>query len=382
MPRLSSKKTLLAAILAAAVVGAGGGAGIYSVLSSSGTTTTVVRQVPVETPSPASSQSGLSVNQIYRRVHRGVVELTVDVGRSSPVPGGPQESAQGSGFVYDKQGHIITNQHVVDGASSIRLRFWNGAEYKARLIGTDRSTDVAVVQVDAPSSLLAPLQLGDSSALQVGDGVVAIGSPFGLEETVTTGIVSALHRQMTSPNNYAINDSIQTDAAINHGNSGGPLLGLDARVVGINSQIAGDSGGNEGVGFAVPSNTIRSVVSQLIATGEAKHAYLGVSLQTIPVSAAGRLGLASGVEVAAVKVGTPAASAGLHGSNGSTKFVDGQEYSTGGDVITAIDGRKVASAMDVQSIINGKEPGDRIQLTYVRSGQTRTVALTLANRPS
>jgi S1-C subfamily serine protease len=152
-------------------------------------------------------------------------------------------------------------------------------------------------------------------------------------------------------------------------------------VVGINSQIAGDSGGNEGVGFAVPSNTVRSVVSQLIATGQAKHAYLGVSLQTIPASAAGRLGLVEGVEVASVKVGTPAASAGLHGSSGS-KFVDGQQYSTGGDVITAIDGRKVASAMDVQSIINGKEPGNRIQLTYVRNGQTRTVALTLGNRPS
>jgi putative serine protease PepD len=381
MPRLSSKKTLLAAVAGAAVLGAAGGAGIYSAVSSSGGTTTVVRQVPVESPSPASSQSGLSVNQIYRLAHRGVVEITVVVGRSSPFPGGQQESAQGSGFVYDKQGHIVTNQHVVDGSTSIRVRFWNGAEYKARLVGSDRSTDVAVIQVAAPSSLLEPLKLGDSSAVQVGDGVVAIGSPFGLEETVTTGIVSALHRQPTSPNNYAINDSIQTDAAINHGNSGGPLLDLAGRVIGINSQIAGDSGGNEGVGFAVPSNTVRSVVSQLIATGRAKHAFLGVSLQTVPASAAGRLGLVAGVEIGEVKAGTPAAGAGLHGSTGS-KFVDGEQYSTGGDVITAIDGRKVTSALDVQSIINGKEPGDRIQLTYVRNGQTRTVAVTLGNRPS
>src|SRR6266498_2156455 len=358
MSRLGSKKTLLAAILAAAVVGAGGGAGIYSVLSSSGTTTTVVRQVPVETPSPASSQSGLSVNQIYRRVHRGVVELTVDVGRSSPVPGGPQESAQGSGFVYDKQGHIITNQHVVDGASSIRLRFWNGAEYKARLIGTDRSTDVAVVQVDAPSSLLAPLQLGDSSALQVGDGVVAIGSPFGLEETVTSGIVSALHRQMTSPNNYAINDSIQTDAAINHGNSGGPLLNMQGKVIGVTSQIESDSGGNDGVGFAVPSDTVRKIAAKLVATGKVEHAYLGVSLAA-PENGAG-------ARITGTCSGAPAASAGLRT----------------GDVVTAFAGQKVSSVDTLRFAVDAKKPGDHISVTFLRSGKSKTATVTLGTRPA
>ena len=174
----------------------------------------------------------------------------------TPFGGGQQGQAQGSGFVYDTAGHVITNEHVVEGANSISVRFWNGAAYKATLVGTDPSTDVAVIKVDAPASMLHPLELGNSSAIQVGQGVVAIGSPYGLEETVTAGIVSALHREMTAPNDFTIGDSIQTDAAINHGNSGGPLLDLTAKVIGVNSQIESDSGDNAGVGFAIPSNTV------------------------------------------------------------------------------------------------------------------------------
>src|SRR5205807_6304374 len=217
-------------------------------------------------------------------------------------------------------------QHVVDGASSVSVTFWNGAKYKARVVGSDASTDIAVVKVDAPSSLLVPLALDDSANVAVGDGVVAIGSPFGLAETVTSGIVSALNRQMKSPNGFAIENSIQTDAAINHGNSGGPLLDQQGKVIGVNSQIESDSGGNDGVGFAVPSNTVRSVVTQLLASGKAEHAYLGVAAQTSP---------SGGAEVGRVRSGTPAAQAGLRS----------------GDVITAINGQKVSSVGDLQSVI-------------------------------
>jgi S1-C subfamily serine protease len=268
----------------------------------------------------------------------------------------------------------------VSGASSIQVRFWNGSTYKAKVVGTDASTDLAVIHVNAPASLLSPLQLGDSAAVAVGDGVVAIGSPFGLEETVTSGIVSALHRQMTSPNNFTIDDSIQTDAAINHGNSGGPLIDLHGRVIGVNAQINSDSGGNDGVGFAIPSNTVRSVVKQLVATGTVQHAYLGVSVETIPADAAAALGLPPGAEVSDVRSDTPAAKAGLHAGTGS-RTVAGQAYSTGGDVVVQIDGKKIGSADELRSAIAAHKPGDKIELTYVRNGKRHTTSVTLTSRP-
>ena len=201
------------------------------------------------------------MNEIYRRAYRGVVEITVT--EAAPAPhfggGGGTAQAQGSGWVYDSDGHIVTNDHVVDGATSIKVRFWNGKTYSAKLVGADKSTDLAVIKVDAPSSELYPLAVGNSTQLQVGDGVVAIGSPFGLEETVTSGIVSALHRAIEGVPNFTINDAIQTDAAINHGNSGGPLLNTQGQVVGVNAQIQSDSGGNDGVGFSIPSNTVKTI---------------------------------------------------------------------------------------------------------------------------
>src|SRR5215208_1261576 len=252
VPRMTHTLSLTAALVAGALIGVGGGAATYAALSSGGTKT-VVRQVTVSNSQPTASESALSVNAIYQRARKGVVEITVTQG-SGGLGSGPGQ-AQGSGFVYDADGHIVTNEHVVDNADSVSVTFWNGTKVDARVVGTDPSTDLAIIQVDAPASLLYPLSLGDSSKLAVGDGVVAIGSPFALEETVTTGIVSALHREMTSPNNFAIDDSIQTDAAINHGNSGGPLLNAQGKVVGVNSQIASDSGGSDGVGFAIPSDT-------------------------------------------------------------------------------------------------------------------------------
>jgi putative serine protease PepD len=341
--------------VAAACIGAGGGAGLYAALSSSGTTT-VVRQVTVAGAQPAASTS-LSVGDIYQRAHKGVVEITVTSANSAPSGfGGPQsQQALGSGFVYDDKGDIVTNQHVVDGATSISVKFWDGTTRKATLVGSDASTDLAVIKVDAPSSLLAPIALGDSGKVAVGDGVVAIGSPFGLEETVTSGIVSALHRQMTSPNNFTIDDSIQTDAAINHGNSGGPLLNTQAQVIGVNAQIQSDSGGNEGVGFAIPSSTVRNVVTQLLGSGKVQHAYLGVG-----ISGTG------GATVTDLTSGAPAKKAGLQV----------------GDKITAVGGTKITTGDELRAAIGAHKPGDTVAVTYTRTGKSHTVNVTLADRPS
>ncbi len=330
-------------------------------LVSPGGSKTVVRQVAVTGGSPAAATSSLSVTGVYNDARKGVVEITVKstaTGNNDfPFGGGSQtQQALGSGFVYDGNGHIVTNQHVVDGAESISVRFWNGATYRATLVGSDPSTDIAVIKVAAPASMLHPLGLGDSGSLQVGQGVVAIGSPFGLQETVTAGIVSALHREMTAPNNFTIADSIQTDAAINHGNSGGPLLALDGKVIGVNAQIESDSGGSDGVGFAIPANTVRSIASQLIGTGSVKHAYLGVGIASA----------ANGVRLTQVRAGTPAAQAGLQS----------------GDVVTAVGGRQVRAADELGTAIDAKKSGDQVTITYTRNGASHTVTVTLAERPS
>ena len=340
---------LSAALLAAAAVGIASYAAVTA-----GDSSTVVREVTVSggTPTASTPTSG-SAASVYQSAFRGVVEITVST-TSSPLGG--QGQAQGSGFVYDGAGHVATNEHVVEGANQISVRFWNGATYRATVVGTDPSTDVAVLKVDAPTSMLHPISVGDSSAVQVGQTVVAIGSPYGLEETVTEGIVSALHREMTAPNNFTISDSIQTDAAINHGNSGGPLLNLSGQVIGINSQIKSDTGENTGIGFAVPSNTVKSIVSQLLTSGNVQHAYLGVGISSS----------SGGVQITQVRSGTPASKAGLHA----------------GDVIVRLDGRKVTNAAELSQAIDAKRPGDTVSVTYTRSGSTHTVKVTLAERPS
>ena len=372
MKRLPSRSLKIAAAGTAAVVlGAGGGVAAYAVASDTATQT-VVRQVTVTDSQPAANDSALSVSALYDRVHQGVVTIKVST---------PEGQALGSGFVIDREGHIVTNDHVVDGATSISVEFADGSTHDAELVGTDASTDIAVVKVDAPSSELTPLELGDSSAVQVGDEVVAIGSPLGLNETVTSGIVSALHRTITSPNNFSINDAIQTDAAINHGNSGGPLLDLEGQVIGINSQIESDSGGNDGIGFAVPSNTVKSVVSQLLATGKVEHAYLGVGIATITDALSSRLGLPAGVEVTQVTPGGPADDAGLKAADATT-IVGGQEFPTGGDVITAVNGKSVSTSEELQSVIGAMKPGDSASITYFRDGSEHTVQVTLGTRPS
>jgi S1-C subfamily serine protease len=369
---------LVAALAAALVVGVGAGALAFAAFGDSGDTT-VVRQVTVSGSQPTAS-GALTVGQVYDKTYRSVVEITVDSTSPSQF-GEQQQQAQGSGFVYDENGDIVTNEHVVDGADSISVRFWNGATYKAKLVGSDASTDLAVIKVSAPSSLLTPLPLADSSKVAVGDPVIAIGSPFGLEGTVTSGIVSALHRAMEAPNNFTINDSIQTDAAINHGNSGGPLLNALGQVIGINAQIDSESGGSDGVGFAIPSDTVRDIASQLVQSGKVEHAYLGVQIVAIPSDVARQLGVPAGVEVTKVVSGTPADDAELRASS-SQKSVDGQSYPTGGDVIVKFDGKTVTSSAQLQTLVDSKRPGDKVTVTYVRAGKTKSATVTLDTRPS
>ena len=350
-----SRAAIVAVVVGTTALGAGAGVGGYAALAPE-KTNTVVRQITVANGKPAST-GALSVADIYRRTHKGVVEITVTQQGQFSFGGSGAQRSQGSGFVYDLKGDIVTNEHVTDGASKIAVRFWNGASYDARLIGSDASTDLAVIRVDAPRSVLFPVELADSSGLSVGEGVVAIGSPFGLEQTVTSGIVSALHRQLSSPNGFAINDAIQTDAAINHGNSGGPLLDSQARVVGVNAQIRSDSGGNEGVGFAIPANTLRSIAGQILESGKAEHAYLGVRLDSTTVRQA---------RITLVQPGTAAAKAGLRV----------------GDLITAVAGSKVRSAAGLQTAIAAHRPGDEISVTFSRGGKAHSVELRLGTRPS
>ena len=356
---MTSRAVLTAAgALAIAGVGAGAGAGIYAAFAPA-TKTVVSTTTTTASAQPVSASSGLSINAIYQRTYQGVVDITVETsGGFSPFGGGGGGQAEGSGFVYDKQGDIITNQHVVDGASKITITFWNGKPYRAKLIGSDSSTDLAVVRVSAPSSMLHPLTLGDSNIVQVGDPVIAIGSPFGLAETVTSGIVSALHRTMNAPNSYSIGNSIQTDAPINHGNSGGPLIDAAGHVIGVNAQIQSDGGGSNGVGFAIPSNTVSSVIAQVAAGKTVKHAYLGINVDTSSTP--------QGAGVARVFPGQPAVKAGLRA----------------GDVIVKLDDTVITNEDDLSNVIATKKPGDSLSVTYVRGGKQHTVQVKLATRPS
>src|SRR5437773_3140335 len=360
---MQHKRTPYLLAASALLIGAGAGVGGYAAFGGNGGKTTTIVQQAAAQGSPTANTKPMSVNGVYRTAGPGVVEITVTTSSgSSPFPfggsGSGQSQAQGSGWVYDSSGHIVTNDHVVQGATKVSVTFADGSKYSAHVVGTDPSTDLAVLKVDAPSSKLHPLSLGDSSNLQVGDGVVAIGSPFGLDESVTTGIVSALNRDISSTNNFTISGAIQTDAAINHGNSGGPLLNMSGEVVGINTQIESDSGGNECAGFAVPSNTISTVASKLVSGQTVQHAYLGVFVQT-PANR-------SGAAVAQVKSGSPAADAGLKA----------------GDVITSFGGETIQSPDDLTAAVAAKAPGNKVSTTYVRNGTTKTTQVTIGSRPS
>jgi S1-C subfamily serine protease len=336
-------------------------------------------------PASASGKS-FTVNEIYKRDAPGVAYIKADVvQQTQSVFGMPQQqhsTATGSGFLIDEDGHILTNAHVVQGAKNVEVQLGNGDPQSAEIVGTDPSTDVALLKVDNTDGV-SPLPLGESEEVQVGDPVVAIGNPFGLDRTVTSGIVSALQRQIQAPNGFSISDVIQTDAPINPGNSGGPLIDGDGKVIGINSQIESQSGGNEGVGFALPIKTAIDVVNQLQSGGEIQHAYLGISGADITSELARALNLPldQGVLVEQVLANGPADDAGIKGPTGEAT-VAGQTIPSGGDIITKIDGKAVTGMDDLISVVNEHKPGDEITLTILSNGQHKDVVVKLGDRPS
>jgi S1-C subfamily serine protease len=287
--------------------------------------------------------------------------------------------------VIDTDGHILTNNHVVAGAQTIRVKLGSSnTSYDAQVVGRDPATDLALLKMSAPSSDLHPLPLGDSSSVQVGDPVVAIGNPFGLDQTATTGIVSALQRQIQAPNGFAISNVIQTDASINPGNSGGPLINSSGQVIGITSQIeTAGGGGSVGIGFAIPSNTARQVVSQLERNGKVEHAFLGITGATISPDIAKALTLPvdSGVLVQQAVNGGPAAKAGIRGGH-TAATIQGADLELGGDIITGIGGHKITSMDQVVNIVNSAKPGDTLDVTVRRGADTKSFTVTLGDRPS
>ncbi len=329
-----------------------------------------------------------TVNDVYRKVGSGVVNIKSDVTTSanSPFGGQQQGTATGSGFVVDKKGYVVTNAHVVNGASKITVQFGHEASVSAKLVGADNSNDLAVLKVNISKDKLHPLELGDSSKTEVGSPVIAIGNPFGLDRTVTTGIVSALQRRIEAPNQFQIDNVIQTDAAINPGNSGGPLLDGRGRVIGVNSQIAtsGGSEGNVGIGFAVPVNTVKNVLPDLKDDGKVEYAYLGVSTTELTPAIADRLNLGGareGALVDAVAPKGPAAKAGLRGGDISAQ-IDGQPVNLGGDLIVEIDGKKIVSSDAVAAAVTKKKPGETVNIVVIRSGKRKTITVKLGTRPN
>jgi len=327
-----------------------------------------------------------AVGDIYRATAPGVVFIAARGVESDPSdsPFGPPQprggTATGSGFVLDRKGEIITNAHVVDGADEVQVRFDEDADpIDARLVGADPSTDVALLRVDPGDADLTPIPLGDSDKVGVGEPTIAIGNPFGFQRSVTTGIVSAVEREIEAPNGFSIPEVIQTDAAINPGNSGGPLMNGRGRVIGINSQIASRSGTSSGIGFAVPVNTVKRVIPDLRDDGEVRRAYLGVSTGDITKDMARRLNLPSedGALVGEVIEGGPADRAGLRAGQRRTP----KGLAPAGDLIVEVDGKRIKGARDVGAAIQAKRPGEKVKVVYLRDGDRRTAEVTLAERP-
>src|SRR5918995_1859748 len=318
----------LTAIAAALLLGAGAAVGAAVALETD--------SEPAAQPASANlavSQTTSSTAALYRRYKDAVVEVHASTGGSSdsPFEGQTPGQATGSGFVMSDDGHIVTNQHVVDNAQSVQVEFSDGSEVNAEIVGSDPSTDIAVLDVDRPASDLTVLQFAPTGGLEVGNPVVVLGSPFGLEGSLTTGVISAVGREIQSPNGFTIENAVQTDAALNHGNSGGPVLDTQGRVVGVASQIRSDSGGSDGVGYAVPGDTAKRVATELIADGTVDHAYLGVSLEDDGPA-----------RLQEVRTNSPADDAGLQA----------------GDVVTAVDGESIDSGDDLRAAIDAEKPGD------------------------
>ncbi len=386
----------LGALVGAAVLG-----GAVSLIGASafgiGAGTTTIRQLePVlGAASPtafdaATSGKALTINAIFRRDAPGVVQVTSTQIVNTPAdPFGfatPQTEtykALGSGFVVDKAGHIVTNYHVIAGAKSVEVSFSNSDNMKAKIVGSDPSTDIAVLQIDARSRALTPLLLGNSDRVRVGDSVVAIGNPLGFDRSVTAGIVSAVQRAISAPNEYPIDHVIQTDAPINHGNSGGPLINSRGEVIGVNGWIATGSGSGGNIGFAIPVNTVRDVAAQLIRSGKVEHPFIGVTAKPLTPEIAKLFNLpaAHGLLVAGVQGGSGAAAAGLRAAS-QQAVVSGESWPVGGDLIVSADGVQLSSVDQLRDVIAAKKPGQSISLEVYRGKSKLTVSVKLGRQPS
>ena len=364
--------------------------------SNSPGTATVASLNPSPTTTIKSVASSSGATSIYNSTHSGVVSILSTSNNDSSAQGGfgsggsSQSTALGSGIVLDAKGDILTNEHVVDSATKVTVSFDTNPSTTrtATVVGTDPSTDLAVVKVDPTGLNLHPLTLGDSSTVQIGDAVFALGNPFGYTNSFSEGIVSGLNRSITSPNGFGVDNAIQTDASINPGNSGGPLLDANGQVIGINAQIAangsspGGEAGNNGVGFAIPVNVAKTVIPQLEQNGKVAHAYLGVAATSVAGSLQGSAtGAQSGALVENVQPGSPAASAGIKAGTNS-QVIDGSKVLLGGDVIQAIGGKKVTSSDDLATAVGTFKPGDKVPVQIERDGKQVTVNVTLAAQPS
>jgi len=361
-----TRRGLIMLLALTAVVGGAAGAGVLAVAGrGNGTTTTTVTE-PVTSAATSTGASGLDASALYARTAAGVVDITsrgVTDSSSSDSPFGapPSATATGTGFVVDGKGNIVTAAHVVNGASSVTVTFQDGTPRKAKVLGQDNATDVAVLSIDPSGLTLHPLALGSSASLDVGDAIAAIGDPFTYDRSMSTGIVSGLDRTISAPNGFTVAHAIQTDAALNPGNSGGPVLDANGGVIGIVDQIAtnGSSQTSSGVGFAVPIDLIKSELSQLEAGKSVTHAYLGVSTSSVSTTTTGAL-------VQSVTGGGPADDAGLRS----------------GDIVTALGGRAIKGTNDLVAAIATHKPGDRVTATVHRGSQTLKVTVTLGTQPT
>jgi len=360
------------------IIGGAVAGGVIALVIASGSnstrsvTTTVIQQGSAQSePTAIRTTGGMTINQIYKSASPGVVDILVTSQSQSPSLGffggggstTQKSEGEGAGVVYNSNGDILTDEHVVAGATSVKVTFQDGQTAPAKVLGSDPSTDVGVIHVNVPSSELHPIPLANSNDAQVGDPVVAIGSPFSLPETTTAGIVSQTGRSIQAPNQYTIPNAIQTDAAINPGNSGGPLLNANGQVLGLNDQIETNNttgsgeGSSSGVGFATPINADARVANEIIAGKTVQHAYVGVELSGTS---------AGGAQISVVQPGTPATTAGLES----------------GDLITAIDGHQITSTDQFIATIDNYSPGQTVTLTIKRAGQTKQITVKLGVRPA
>ena len=383
---MKAAPSIAAALAVAAIAGGCGGGGDSN--------TKTVEHTKVQIVDGSAGKGGFDPAQIYARYSNGVVTVTSlfgGAGGTSDLLGGRGEAGQGSGFVLDGDGYIATNAHVVTSgqgekikeARDVFVQFADGNQVPARIVGFDPNSDVGLIKIDGNGLKLVPLALGRSSSVRVGEFVAAIGSPFGEEQSLTIGVVSATDRTIQALTDFQIGNAIQTDAAINKGNSGGPLLDARGQVIGINSQIRSSSGGSEGVGFAVPVDTVRRSLAQLRSSGEAHYGYIGVSAQPLYPQLAKRLEIpvANGALVAEVVKGGPADKAGLKGGGKEIRF-QATLVKPGGDVITKVNGLPITEHRDLSDLISRYRPGQSVKLEVYRGRHRRTVDVVLGERPT